>query len=159
MVIAVDFDGTIVQHRYPQIGEEISFATETLKMLIQDHHKLILWTVREGKLLHDAVEWRKEHGVEFYAVNKNHPMEEFTDINYSRKLRAHLFIDDYSLGGIPDWEIIYKKISKGQAFTADYPKEKLRRKKRMVQKVIPKRLKIEDGIYLLSTKYKFHPEN
>ena len=48
MTIAVDFDGTIVTHEYPKIGEELPFATETLKMLIKEHHKLILWTVREG---------------------------------------------------------------------------------------------------------------
>ena len=42
MTIAVDFDGTIVEHRYPEIGQEIPFATDTLKMLIADHHKLIL---------------------------------------------------------------------------------------------------------------------
>lgn len=41
--IAVDFDGTIVTHEYPKIGTELPFATETLKMLIKDHHKLILW--------------------------------------------------------------------------------------------------------------------
>ena len=46
--IAVDFDGTIVEHRYPEIGAERPFATDTLKMLIKDRHKLILWTVREG---------------------------------------------------------------------------------------------------------------
>ena len=51
MTIAVDFDGTIVEHRYPKIGEEIPFATETLKILAQERHKLILWTVREGELL------------------------------------------------------------------------------------------------------------
>ena len=52
--IAVDFDGTIVTHEYPKIGTELPFATETLKMLIRDHHKLILWSVREGKLLDEA---------------------------------------------------------------------------------------------------------
>ena len=56
MTIAVDFDGTIVEHRYPKIGNEIPFAIQTLKMLIQDHHKLILWSVREGELLDEAVE-------------------------------------------------------------------------------------------------------
>ena len=50
MTIAVDFDGTIVEHRYPRIGEEIPFATATLKMLINERHRLILWSVREGKL-------------------------------------------------------------------------------------------------------------
>ena len=71
MVIAIDFDGTIVEHRYPEIGEEKPFAIETLKMLIKDHHRLILWSVREGKLLEDAVNWCKERGVEFYAVNRD----------------------------------------------------------------------------------------
>ncbi|MEE0336956.1 MAG: hypothetical protein U0I89_06660, partial [Prevotella sp.] len=73
MIIAIDFDGTVVEHKYPEIGEERPFATETLKMLIKDHHKLILWSVREGKLLQDAVDWCRERGVEFYAVNKDFP--------------------------------------------------------------------------------------
>ncbi|MBR4242858.1 MAG: hypothetical protein IKR98_03025, partial [Bacteroidaceae bacterium] len=68
MTIAVDFDGTIVTHRYPDIGEEIPFACETLRMLIADRHKLILWSVREGKLLQDAIDWCAERGIEFYAV-------------------------------------------------------------------------------------------
>ena len=59
MTIAVDFDGTIVEHRYPEIGNEIPFAIDTLKMLINDRHRLILWSVREGKLLDEAVEWCK----------------------------------------------------------------------------------------------------
>ena len=49
MIIAVDFDGTIVEHRYPEIGREIPFAVETLKKLIEDRHQLILWSVREGR--------------------------------------------------------------------------------------------------------------
>lgn len=60
MTIAVDFDGTIVEHRYPKIGEEIPFATETLKMLAKERHKLILWTVREGELLEEAIEWCRQ---------------------------------------------------------------------------------------------------
>ena len=51
MIIAVDFDGTIVEHRYPRIGEEIPFAVDTLKLLQQEKHRLILWSVREGALL------------------------------------------------------------------------------------------------------------
>ena len=65
MTIAVDFDGTIVEHRYPEIGNEIPFAIDTLKMLINDRHRLILWSVREGKLLDEAVEWCKERDVEY----------------------------------------------------------------------------------------------
>ena len=75
MTIAVDFDGTIVEHRYPEIGKERPFAVETLKRLINDRHRLILWSVREGKLLDDAVEWCRARGLEFYAVNKDFPEE------------------------------------------------------------------------------------
>ena len=49
MIIAVDFDGTIVEHKYPEIGRELPFAIETLKKLQQERHRLILWSVREGK--------------------------------------------------------------------------------------------------------------
>ncbi len=111
MTIAVDFDGTIVRHCYPKIGEEILFATQTLRQLIDERHKLILWTVREGQLLDDAVEWCRERGVEFYAINKDFP-EEDTSLNqhFSRKLKVDVFIDDRNVGGLPDWGTIYKMI-------------------------------------------------
>ena len=113
MTIAVDFDGTIVEHKYPEIGREIPFAIDTLKMLIKDHHRVILWSVREGKLLEDAVNWCKERGVEFYAVNRDYP-EESTENNqhFSRKLKADVWIDDRNLGGLPDWGTIYRMISR-----------------------------------------------
>ena len=82
MTIAIDFDGTIVEHRYPEIGPEIPFAIDTLKMLINDQHRLILWSVREGKLLEEAVEYCRKRGVEFYAINKDYPEEKNTDRNY-----------------------------------------------------------------------------
>ena len=111
MVIAVDFDGTIVEHKYPEIGNEIPFATETLRMLIQERHKLILWSVREGRLLDEAVAWCRERGVEFYAVNRDYPEESIENNNhFSRKLKADLFIDDRNIGGLPDWGQIYRMI-------------------------------------------------
>ena len=73
MIIAVDFDGTIVEHRYPKIGKEKPFAIETLKKLSAEGHRLILWTVREGKRLEEAIQFCKERGLEFYAANKNYP--------------------------------------------------------------------------------------
>ncbi len=113
MVIAVDFDGTIVEHRYPKIGEEIIFATDTLKQLIKDGHRLILWSVREGQLLQDAVDWCHKRGVDFYAVNNDYPEENGRESNasYSRKLKADIFIDDRNLGGLPDWGQIYQMIT------------------------------------------------
>ena len=118
MIIAVDFDGTIVEHRYPEIGKELPFATETLKMLIKDRHRLILWSVREGKLLDDAVNWCRERGVEFYAVNRDYPEERGTENNnnFSRKLKVDMFIDDRNIGGLPDWGTIYRMISENKSY-------------------------------------------
>ena len=111
MLIAVDFDGTIVEHRYPAIGREIPFAIETLKRLRDERHKIILWTVREGRLLDEAVAFCRERGLEFYAVNRDYPEEEEGRNNhYSRKLKVDLFIDDRDLGGLPDWGTIYDMV-------------------------------------------------
>lgn len=113
MNIAVDFDGTIVEHKYPAIGKERPFAIATLRQLMEDGHKLILWTVREGQLLEEAVEWCRTRGIRFYAVN-----QDFDDDNkennahYSRKLKVQLFIDDRNVGGLPDWGTIYQLISR-----------------------------------------------
>lgn len=113
MIIAVDFDGTLVEHAYPKIGKEIPFAFETLKMLLKDRHQLILWTVREGDLLNEAVQFCKERGVEFYAVNQSMP--DLVDDKFSsRKVTADLFIDDRNLGGLPDWGVIYQMIKSGK---------------------------------------------
>ena len=117
MIIAVDFDGTIVEHRYPAIGEEKPFAIETLKMLIRDRHQLILWSVREGQLLEEAVQWCRERGVEFYAVNRDYPEEDPRhNQHFSRKLKADIFIDDRNLGGLPDWGTIYQMITHHQSW-------------------------------------------
>ena len=118
MTIAVDFDGTIVEHCYPAIGPEKPFAIDTLKYLCGKRHKLILWTVREGELLDEAVAYCQRRGLEFYAVNKNYPEEKPTHEGYSRKLQADLFIDDRNLGGLPDWGEIYRMLS-GEGRTAD----------------------------------------
>lgn len=111
MTIAVDFDGTIVEHQYPKIGPELPFATETLRMLIQEHHRLILWSVREGKLLDEAVEWCRQRGVEFWAVNRDYPEEQqHLNDHFSRKLKVDVWIDDRNIGGLPDWGTIYQMI-------------------------------------------------
>ena len=117
MTIAVDFDGTIVEHRYPAIGNELPFATDTLKMLIAEHHKLILWTVREDELLQEAVDWCKERGVEFYAVNRDYPEESLENNNhFSRKLKVDMWIDDRNVGGLPDWGTIYDMIHNNKTY-------------------------------------------
>ncbi len=109
MIIAVDFDGTIVDDRYPEIGKEKLFAFETLKALQQERHRLILWTCRGGKRLEEAVEFCRQRGIEFYAVNSNYPEEDF-DHMPSRKIVADLYIDDRSLGGFAGWDQVWKTL-------------------------------------------------
>ena len=108
MVIAVDFDGTIVEHEYPKIGRAIPFAIETLLQLQKEGHILLMWTVRDGDLLQEAVNYCEKKGRKFYAANKNHPDEDVSTA--SRKLNAEMFIDDRNLGGLPDWGVIYHAI-------------------------------------------------
>lgn len=110
MKIAVDFDGTIVTHEYPKIGKELPFAVDTLKLLQREGHALILWTVREGKLLDDAVNWCKERGLEFFAVNSDFPEENGRERSFSRKLKVDLWIDDRNIGGLPEWGTIYDMV-------------------------------------------------
>ena len=110
MVISIDFDGTVVEHRYPKIGEEIPHATETLRKLMEDGHKLVLWTVREGRLLDEAVEWCRERGVEFSAINETLRADTGEHNHNTRKIDADLYIDDCNIGGRFDWETAYHMI-------------------------------------------------
>lgn len=123
MKIAVDFDGTIVEHKYPAIGEELLFAFDTLKALQKKGHLLILWTYRAGKELDDAVEFCKQNGMTFYAVNKSYPEEVF-DATISRKIDADLFIDDRNVGGFPGWSKIWQQLNPDSTQTFDFPIKK-----------------------------------
>lgn len=111
MIIAVDFDGTIVEHRYPEIGNVIPNSFKVLKKLKADGHILLLWTYRSGEELEKAIKYCKKNGVEFHAVNNNSPDEEF-DMTYSRKIYADLYIDDRNINGLPAWNIIYETVVK-----------------------------------------------
>lgn len=110
MILAIDFDGTIVQHEYPRIGREIPFAVHTLKKLRDDGHILILWTYREGRELDEAVEWCRSRGLEFHAVNTSDPMA--APGTGPRKINADCYIDDRNVGGLPDWGAIYEMITR-----------------------------------------------
>jgi len=113
LVIAIDFDGTIVEDAYPKIGKPKMFAFETLKRLQKDGHRLILWTYRSDVRLEEAIVFCKDYGVEFYAVNKSFPEEQF-DYTKSRKIHADVFIDDRNIGGFVGWGEIYQKLSNPQ---------------------------------------------
>lgn len=111
MIIAIDFDGTIVEHAYPKIGKPIPFAVETLLQMQKDGHKLILWTVRRGRLLQEAIDYCAQRGLYFYAENENYRGEnKELGEEVSRKLSVDMFIDDRNLGGLPDWGVIYNAV-------------------------------------------------
>lgn len=107
MIIAVDFDGTIVEDAYPKIGKEQLFAFQTLKELHKERHKLILWTCRKGKILEEAIAFCRSNGVEFYAVNSNYPGE-VLEAGDSPKIVADVYIDDRNLGGFPGWSEVWR---------------------------------------------------
>lgn len=95
MVIGVDFDGTVVKHAYPNLGEPIEMAIETLHELMEEGHKLILYTMRSGERLAEAVEYLESEGVELWAVNDNPTQHYWTT---SPKIFCNLYIDDATLG-------------------------------------------------------------
>jgi hypothetical protein len=94
MIIAIDFDGTCVKHAYPLVGEDIG-AGRILRDLVDNGHKLILWTMRSGETLAEAVKWFESEGIPLYGVNSNP-----TQINWTKspKVYAELYIDDGALG-------------------------------------------------------------
>ena len=94
MIIAVDFDGTCVTHEYPRIGRYIG-AQPVLKKLTKEGHQLILYTMRSGKELEDAVGWFRENEIELWGINENPEQKRWTQ---SPKIYAHLYIDDAALG-------------------------------------------------------------
>ncbi len=124
LIIAIDFDGTIVEDKYPNVGPARIFAFETLKELQQKGYRLILWTYRSGSKLQDAVDFCKKNGIEFYAVNNSYPEEKF-DGKVSRKINADVFIDDRSVGGLPGWGEIYQQLLKTEPHIDQKPKKGL----------------------------------
>lgn len=116
MIIAVDFDGTCVDHVYPNIGVDVPFAVETMKRLINSGHKIILWTMRSGKELKEAENWFKGRNIELFGVQRNPEQDKWTK---SPKCYASLYIDDAAFGcplisidgfnrRCVDWKVVMK---------------------------------------------------
>ena len=93
--IGVDFDGTVVKHNYPYVGEDLPGAVETLKKLVNNNIKIILNTMRGGKELEDAINWFKEKDIPLYGINE-HPLQAYWTT--SPKIWADHYIDDAAIG-------------------------------------------------------------
>ena len=94
MIIAVDFDGTCVEHEYPTIGENVPGAVSVLRALVANGHQIILWTMRDEGYLRDAEYWFECHGIPLFGVNRN-PEQHWSA---SPKAYANLYIDDAAVG-------------------------------------------------------------
>lgn len=134
--IAVDFDGTVVDHEYPAIGKEKLFAFQTLKELEKLGARLILWTFRSGKELDEAVEYCRKNGIEFYAVNRNYPEEVFDD-TVSRKIDADIYIDDKNLGGFPGWSGVWEILVPFELHQQEVEKRINAARKNIFKRLIP----------------------
>jgi hypothetical protein len=141
--IAIDFDGTIVDHAYPEIGKEKLFAFLTLKELDKLGARLILWTFRTGKELDDAVEYCRKNGIEFYSVNKNYPEEVF-DETVSRKIDADIYIDDKNIGGFPGWSEIWQMIRPFELEQQEAEKRLTSVRKNIIKRIFTRKIK-SDG--------------
>lgn len=93
-IVAVDFDGTCVTNEYPKIGKEIG-AAPVLKKMTDKGIKLVLYTMRDGKLLEEAVQWFKDNNIPLYGVNKTPGQYKWTN---SPKIFANYYIDDAAIG-------------------------------------------------------------
>jgi hypothetical protein len=123
MTIAVDFDGTLHDGEYPEIGAPVPGAADALRRLSAEGHCLIIWTCREGKTQYEMVNWLLEHEIPFNRINDNTGWEQY---GYNaRKVNADVYIDDRNVGGLPSWNEIYNIIS-GKVKTVFWVYEKIK---------------------------------
>ena len=94
MLIGLDFDGTVVEHAYPNVGKDVG-AVPVLKAMVAQGHLLILFTMRSGEMLAHAVEWFARHDIPLYGINENPTQHTWTE---SPKVYAHVYLDDSALG-------------------------------------------------------------
>lgn len=95
MQIAIDFDGTIVKHAYPKVGDPVPSALETIRELRRAGHQIIIFTMRSGSGLQEAREYMISNGIQCYGYNENKSQVHWTS---SPKVYAHIYIDDAALG-------------------------------------------------------------
>jgi len=114
MVIAVEFDGTIVEDKYPGIGKEKPYASFILNKLRERGHQLILYSHRTGLELEAALNWCKENDIPVKAPHQSRLGRNLPHSN-TQKMEADLFIDARNLGGLPGWMEVFWMIHPEEA--------------------------------------------
>lgn len=95
MIIGIDFDGTIVEHEFPAIGRPVPGAIDAMLAFQEAGAQLVLWTMRSGEHLDEALDYCRGHGVEFWGINRNPEQHTWTE---SPKAYCQLYIDDAAFG-------------------------------------------------------------
>jgi hypothetical protein len=113
MVIAIDFDGTIAEHTYPECGKIKPHAKEVINRLYNAGHEIIIWTCRWDHPMELCRQFLAEHGIKYHKLNEHVDWAIEMFKNDTRKIFADVYIDDRQLGGIPDcWLKIEKLLHK-----------------------------------------------
>ena len=123
MIIAVDFDGTLCENRWPDIGQSNDKLINKLINLQLAGHEVILWTMRthviteSGRdLLQEAVDWCIAKGLVFDGINKPSPENVMQFGDNSRKIYADIYIDDHNANALfaKEYLIPYTRNCKAQ---------------------------------------------
>lgn len=96
-IVAVDFDGTLCENAFPEIGEPKQNIIQVIKNYKEKGFRIILWTCRNREQLTQAVEWCTEQGLEFDAINQNIPEVQEMFGGDTRKVYADVYIDDKNM--------------------------------------------------------------
>ena len=111
MILSIDFDGTIVENSYPEIGELKLNAKEVITRLYNEGHFILINTCRSGIYEGDCYKFLQENNIPYHYINSNLPSQIELYKQDCRKISADIYIDDKNLMGIPDdWDVIYTLI-------------------------------------------------
>jgi hypothetical protein len=108
LIFGINFDGTIVEHKYPNIGELLPQAKETINMLYDQGHIIIIWTCRYTREDLNSMEtFLKDNNIHFHKINENADQIQSGTFNPSPKIFADVYFDDRSFPPFPGWDIVY----------------------------------------------------
>lgn len=107
-IFAIDFDGTIVEHEFPDIGPEKPNALDTMRALQKVGHKIIIWTCRTGEMLDVIEQWLKKKNFVPDSINKS--LVPYSSYGFSfPKVYADFYLDDRSFPPFSDWKSVQKQ--------------------------------------------------